>query len=523
MTSPIPQPISRLAALLCALVLASLPAAAAGPVRVQPQGEWAEAVLYFVVLDRFADGDDGNNVAVDVEAPGTFHGGDLAGLTGRLDDLAELGVTALWITPVVKNMDGFVTGAGFPDWGYHGYWADDFERLDPRFGSEQELTALVQAAHERGLAILLDVVYNHVGYESKYADDPATRDWLRREDLGTCGTDDVTTCVGGLPDLKTERPEIAEYLFENYLGLAERTGIDGFRLDTVKHVSHEFWREHRRRVDERLGESFFLLGEVWGGDAQVLDPWFEGDEIDAGLDFGFKGSTIGFVSGRGRSVAFNAYLERRREPREGYLLAHYLSSHDVPGALWEFDDDIDRFRLAAILQLTSRGLPVIYYGEEVGRLGGDWPDNRSDMPWGDLGVSPGAGLTRNEGLRDDYRRLIEIRRSHTALWRGSHRGVDFGADHLVFVRHDEASGDTVLVAVNRGAEAVALDLERPGGPAAGVWTDLWGGVPVVNAGGRVRATVPALGALILGVEMAGEATPEPVPEEAAADADAPRG
>jgi glycosidase len=137
--------------------------------------DWRDAVLYFVVVDRFADGNPGNNVRVGRAAKGAFHGGDLQGLRERLDDIAELGVTALWITPVVKNIDGFVTGAGFPDWAYHGYWADDFTRTDARFGSEEDLKALVEECHRRGIKLLLDVVYNHAGYGSRYLTDPATK------------------------------------------------------------------------------------------------------------------------------------------------------------------------------------------------------------------------------------------------------------------------------------------------------------------------------------------------------------
>ncbi|HEV2846517.1 MAG TPA: alpha-amylase family glycosyl hydrolase, partial [Thermoanaerobaculia bacterium] len=242
---------------------ASAPARAA----VVPQESWRDAVLYFVVVDRFADGDTRNNAGVDRNAKGTFHGGDLAGLRQQLDEIADLGATAIWITPVVKNIDGFVTGAGFPDWGYHGYWADDFYQTDPRFGSEADLKAFVDDAHARGMKVLLDVVYNHAGYESNYLKNPKTRSWLRSEALGTCGKDDITSCVSGLPDFKTELPEVRDYLLEAHIALAGRVGLDGFRLDTVKHVTHDFWREHRRRTRERLGKDFFLIGEVWVGDA----------------------------------------------------------------------------------------------------------------------------------------------------------------------------------------------------------------------------------------------------------------
>jgi alpha-amylase len=474
------------------------PEPSAAEVRVRPHASWDEAVLYFVILDRFADGDSANNSGVRPGGKGTFHGGDLPGLTAQLDELAGLGATALWITPVVRNIPGFVTGAGFPDWAYHGYWADDFTRLDPRFGTEAELRALVDAAHDRGMAVLLDVVYNHAGYGSRYTTDPAFRAWLRTEDAGTCGADDLTSCVAGLPDFRTELPQVADYLMDAHLGLAGRTDLDGFRLDTVKHVAHEFWGRHRERVRRELGEDFLLLGEVWGGDAQVLDPWFAGDELDAGFDFGFAGSVLAFLQGRGRAVAFERYLESRHAARTGYLLAHYLSSHDVPSALYLLGGDLDLFRLAAVLQLTVRGIPVIAYGEEVARFGGEWPENRSDMPWGERPVEPGAGLPRDEELRRDYQRLIAIRRAHPALWRGEHAGLATEGDLLVFLRRDPETGDAVVVAVNRGAEPAAARIAAPAAWAgAATVTDAWNEEAVPLTGGAIDLAVPARSARIL--------------------------
>ena len=465
-------------------------------VDVEPHSEWAEAILYFVIVDRFADGDSENNQNVDRDAKGTFHGGDLRGLIDHIDELSDLGVTALWLTPLVKNIDGFVTGAGFPDWGYHGYWADDFYSLDPRFGTEEELKELVDACHSRGIAVLLDIVYNHPGYDSKYVKDPQTRDWLRVEGRGTCGSDDLTQCLAGLPDFKTERPEVADYLLEAHLGLAERTGLDGFRLDTVKHVSHEFWQRHRREVDARLGEDFFLLGEVWGGDAKVLDPWFVNDELDAGFDFSFKGSALGFVQGRGRPVAFNRYLEKRHEVRDGYLLAPYLSSHDVPMALYELEGNVELFRLAAFLKFTVAGMPTIYYGEEVGRLGGDWPENRSDMPWGNMGIQPGLGDERDEGLREYYKRLIAARRAHPALWRGNHEKVLADGDLLIFSRQDpKAESAVVLVGVNRG-EASEARFARPESWTGDVVRDVLSGETFAVAS-EVTVPMPAKSGRIL--------------------------
>jgi glycosidase len=480
---------------------ASLPQAApASRVSVTPQESWRDAVLYFVITDRFADGDPANNQNVDRQAKGTFHGGDLKGLTAHLDEIADLGVTAIWITPVVKNIDGAVTGAGFPDWGYHGYWADDFERLDPRFGTEAELKTLVDEAHARGLKVLLDVVYNHAGYDSNLTKDPRTRSWFRTEALGTCGQDDLTTCVSGLPDFKTELPEVDDYLLKAQIGWAKKSGVDGFRLDTVKHVQHDFWKEHRRRTRAEVRPDFFLIGEVWGGDAQVLDPWFVDDEMDAGFDFSFQGNALGWVQGRGRTVAFDRYLKSREKVRAGHLLSPYLSSHDVPGALFQLQGDKELFRLAAALELTAGGIPMVYYGEEVGRPGGDWPDNRGDMPWGDRRIMPGAGKPRDEALRADYKKLIAIRRAHPAFSRGVHTGLATDGDLLVFLQRDEASHDAVVVAINRGSAPATAAFDLPAEWGTSPVRDAWSGEAVSPSGGRVEASVPPKGIRIFAVE-----------------------
>jgi alpha-amylase len=471
-----------------------------GPATVTPQRDWRDAILYFVLVDRFADGDPSNNRGVERGAKGAFHGGDLAGLRSQLDEIASLGVTALWISPVVRNIDGFVTGAGFPDWAYHGYWADEFTAIDPRFGSEAELAALVEAAHQRGLAVLLDVVYNHVGYGARWLADPARRHWLRSPERGECGSDDLTTCLAGLPDLRTERPEVAAHLMGAHLSLAERVALDGFRLDTVKHVTHEFWREHRLRTRTELGEDFFLLGEVWGGDAASLDPWFAGDEMDAGFDFSFQGSVVAWLRGRGRTVAFDRYLQSRERVRDGHLLAHFLSSHDVPGALHLLDGDRDAFLLAAALQLTVSGIPTIYYGEEVARRIGEWPENRSDMPWGGRAIPPGAGIARDEELRGAYRRLIATRRRHRALQAGAHQTLHADGDLLVFAR--AAEGDAVVVAVNRGAGPATAAVPAPAQWRGGAARDALTGARFETAAGRLALVVPGRTALVLEAEAA---------------------
>ncbi len=474
---------------------------ARGMVHVTPQRDWSDAVLYFVILDRYADGDGSNDDKVDRTNPGGWHGGDLKGLTQQLDEIASLGATALWITPVVKQIDycppsqaptGItVPGGWFEHCAFHGYWADDFTKLDPHFGSEADLKALVDAAHARGMKVLLDVVYNHVGYDASYTKDPATKVWIRTKPV-ECSTDALTCQVGGLPDLKTELPEVQNYLLAAHLGLAKRVGLDGFRLDTVKHIDHDFWRRHRAETRAQLGPDFFLLAEVWGGSATVLEDYFGDDEMDAGFDFTFKGSCESYVQGKGRTIAFASYLEKRHRVHAGHYLAHYLSSHDEPMALANLGGDKQAFRLCVALQMTSLGIPTIYYGEEVARAGSSWPLNRGDMPWGKRNVQPGKGLVRDEALRDYYRRLIETRRENVALSRGSFTKRSTDGDLLVFERSDEATGNAVVVAVNRGQVTITSVVDAP--PAWGAQakaTEVLTGATVEIDRGRIAVTVPA--------------------------------
>lgn len=487
------------AAVAAAAVLAG---AAPSALAQQSQRQWGDEVLYFVLVDRFADGDPANNTRVQRRNPGGWHGGDLKGLTQRLDELQDLGVTALWINPVqLQQRSGMPAQApakmGIPEFtheAFHGYWIADFEKVDPRFGTEADLKALVDAAHARGIKVLLDVVYNHTGYLSEYAErrTASGEKWVRVGE-GNCEVDAITCAVGGLPDLKTEIPEIRDHLLAANIGLAKRTGIDGFRLDTYKHVSSAFWAEHRRRTRAELGQGFFLLAEYWGGTAQGLDGFFERDEVDSGFDFSFKGSCEGWVQGRGRSVAYGAYLRSRHQVRKGYVLAHYLSSHDEPMALGDLGGDKERFKVCAALQMASLGMPVIYYGEEVARGGHEWPLNRNDMPWGDRDIQPGKGVARDEAMRSFYKQHIALRKQHAALRRGDYQLLMQPQDAaLAFARRDAASGDLVVVLANRDDKPVEADVALPvGWPAdAKSARDLLGGAAVAADGGRLKLTLP---------------------------------
>lgn len=433
--------------------------------------DWSNEVLYFVLLDRFSDGDSSNNYNIERSNPGGFHGGDLKGLTDQLDELADLGITALWINPVQKQIPQSIYASAppklgipeFKNWGFHGYWIDDFTAIDKHFGKIDDLKKLVEEAHKRNIKVLLDVVYNHAGYASSYESRRTVdgQSWLRIGE-GNCEIDPIKCAVGGLPDFKTELPEVRNYLLNANIDLAKQTGVDGFRLDTFKHIETDFWLEHRRRTRAEINKDFFLLAEYWGGTASSLDPFFAQDEIDSGFDFSFKGSCESFVNGRGRAVAYGSYLKSRHKVRNGYLLAHYLSSHDEPMALYNLDGDKDKFRICAAVQMTSIGMPVIYYGEEVARAGSEWPLNRTNMPWGDRDIKPGNGAIRDEAMREFYKKLLRIRKHHSALSRGDFTMLSGPQDsYLAYARHDLANDDEVLVLINRDDKELNTDIKIP--------------------------------------------------------------
>jgi glycosidase len=439
--------------------------------------DWSDDILYFVLIDRYADGDSTNNRRVERSNPGGFHGGDLKGLTQHLDELVDLGITALWINPVQKQVTtSFYASApaklGIPEFkhsGFHGYWIDDFTAMEPQFGSLDDLKHLVEEAHKRHIKVLLDVVYNHSGYGSSYESrrTPDGQNWMRSGE-GNCEVDPITCRVSGLPDFKTELPEVRDYLLDANIALAKQAGVDGFRLDTFKHVETGFWLEHRRRTRAELGKDFFLLAEDWGGTASSLDPFFAQDEIDAGFDFSFKGSCEAFANGRGRPIAYGSYLGSRHKVRKGYLLADYLSSHDEPMALYDLNGDKDKFRICAAIQMTSLGMPVIYYGEEVARAGSEWPLNRTNMPWGDRDIYPGKGEARDEAMREFYKMLLHIRHHHPALSRGDYTLLSGPQDPvLAYARHDMTSGDKVMVLVNREDKELTADFALPS-----IWTGM---------------------------------------------------
>ena len=238
---------------------------------------WNDEIIYFVLTDRFLNGDTGNDFNTDKTNIKAYHGGDLQGVIDKLDYLKNLGTTTIWLSPVVDNRDKDFFG----NWGYHGYWAKDLYKVDEHLGTIEKFKELVNKAHSKGIKILLDIVLNHVDYDhpiaierhspqNKYYSwfhhsgnvaDWNNQWWLENGELG------------GLPDFDQSNPEVVKYLTDFSGWWIKNTGIDGFRVDTVKHVQKDFWRTFTNEMHNYAGRNFFLLGEVLNGNVDYCSEY----------------------------------------------------------------------------------------------------------------------------------------------------------------------------------------------------------------------------------------------------------
>ena len=441
--------------------------------------EWVrDAVFYQIFPDRFA-------ASPRVPKPGAlepwtapptydgYKGGDLLGVAERLDELADLGINALYLNPVFAAASN------------HRYNAYDYLTVDPMLGGDAALRELLDAAHDRGMRVVLDGVFNHSGrgfwpFHHVLENGGASpyRDWFYLDervlarDHGVSayldGRDTVTSATIGyrawwnvpsLPKLRVEHPPVREYLF----GVAEhwlRFGIDGWRLDVPEEIEDpSFWPEFRRRV-RAINPDAYLLGEIW----DEAPDWLRGDRFDALMNYPLGLAILGFVGGPQLDhavIAEQANYRRQLGPLEGpafgaaverAMWVYYpdvtavqfnlIGSHDTPRARTVMGGDPEAHRLATLLQLVLPGAPSIYYGDELGMEGAADPDCRRAYPDADA----------IDGIASDTRGFVQAaiaaRRDHIALRRGTVRHV--GSTDRAVVLAREADGRRAIVAVNAG-------------------------------------------------------------------------
>jgi glycosidase len=445
------------------------------------QGLTPADVVYLIMPDRFANGDPANDEPA--EAQGShdrskaraYHGGDLRGIREHLDYLKDLGVTTLWLTPIVKN------GATED---YHGYGAVDLYAVEPHLGSLREYQELVAAAHQQHMKILFDIVPNHVGPKHPWAAKPPLPDWFHGTvqhhmnssapvngtfygEAENQGHDLFEAIVdphapprlwrnltegwfaGLLPDMNTENPAVAQYLLQNAIWWTESSGLDGFRVDTFPYVSRQFWSRWHVGL-RRIYPQLTTIGEVFHPDASVTCFFVGGQKRYDGIDTGV--STLfdypmyfvlrdvllhGAPVGRIADVLQHDALYPR--PDE---LVTFFGNHDVTRFATEKGSSAAKLKLAFALTLTLRGIPQLYYGDEIGMPGGGDPDNRRDFPGGWREDSRNAftegGRPREQQELFAYvRELLRLRREHAALRSGHLWHLFSDETSYVFLRESE--------------------------------------------------------------------------------------
>jgi glycosidase len=497
------------------------------------QGYTPDDVIYFLMPDRFADGDITNDDPAkskglyDRSKGRYYHGGDLQGVINKLEYLKSLGVTAIWTTPVYDNNDKLdykEVYDGQPSTGYHGYGATDMYAIDEHLGDLAKLRELIDKAHELGIKVIQDQVANHTGPYHVWADDPPTPTWWNgtlanhpnnnwqkwtamnpRATYQTQSRNIDGWFINILPDFNQNDPEVEKYLIQNSLWWMEMNGFDAIRMDTLPHVPRSFWAKWGAAIHKEYPK-VNILGELYDGDPALLAYFqtgrkgFDGidTQIDTLYDYAlFYPIRTAFASGgpiRGISQTF-AHDWLYPNPN---VLTTFLGLHDMGRFMSEKGATIEGLKMAQTLIMTSRGTPLLYYGDELAMRGGSDPDNRRDFPGGFPGDPENAFATagRTPEENDVWNHLAtlgKLRANFTALRTGKTLDLLDEEQQSAYVRMTEKQA--VLVVFNNDPKSVevAFDVSmiKPLGMNAGL-TDRLGKVPDIQIeNGRVKFTMPA--------------------------------
>lgn len=456
--------------------------------------DWDESVIYFMVTDRFFDGNESNNTASGAKTygkdnAGLYHGGDFAGITQKLDYLEDLGINTIWITPIVENIPGVtVTDTGKEDVpynaAYHGYWASDFTKLNPTLGTEEEFQTLIDQAHNRGIRIMVDIVVNHAGYDTKFGD------MIRSEDDVVSGSDQKDS-LSDLPDFKTEDPAVSAQLVKWQTQWVKDFGIDYFRVDTVKHVENDTWAELKNALTE-VDSDFKMIGEYAGGGYASNGNTLGTGEMDSDLDFDFNDQAANFVKGNISSVE-NFLASRNSALNNTYMTGQFLGSHDEDGFKQKLldggmkeDAATAASMVAASLQITAKGQPVIYYGEEIGLTGlNNYPyqTNRYDFDW--------SMVNNDNKTYQHYKKMLSIRNAYTDVFARGDRKTIVASDEKGYdIVSRSYQGTKLYVGLN--IKGAAQTVEVPVSESNGtILKDLYSGTSYTVNNGKVEVTIPA--------------------------------
>jgi neopullulanase len=512
-----------------------LPLAARKQILGRNQGLALDDVLYLIMPDRFANGDPTNDEPVEFPAshdrakPRAWHGGDLRGVQEHLGYLKDLGITTIWLTPIVKN------GATQD---YHGYGAVDLYAVDPHLGSLQDYQELVAAAHKLHMKVFFDVVPNHVGPLHPWVADAPMPEWfhgtakahlsssspLKPDFYGQPGktNNDLFESLqdphtpprmrenltngwffGILPDLNTENPFVVQYLIQNSIWWAESSGLDGYRIDTFPYVSRQFWAQWHAGV-RKYFPRLSTIGEVFHPDPTVTSFFVGGhtgwDGIDTQLTTVFDFPTyftlreVLLKDAPAGKIA-NVLREDSLYPHPDFLVP-FFANHDVARFASMPGSSIAKLKLAFGLTLTLRGIPELYYGDEIAMPGGNDPDNRRDFPGGwhedaKNAFTPEGRTPEQQEVFTYVQTLLRLRREHEALRQGKLWHLSSDESSYVFLR--ETDEERLVIAFNNGSAERELNIslrDTPAQDASGL-TSILGRTQANLSTGALTLRLPA--------------------------------
>lgn len=505
--------------------------------------DWDEAVIYMTCTDRFFDGNTSNNKSYntngtdvyDTDGSLSYHGGDFAGLTEKLDYLDKLGVNTIWITPIVENSDT-TTNDGeetIASTGYHGYWASNFTKLNPHLGTAEEFETLIDAVHEHGMKIMVDIVLNHAGYETEDTFNSILKDTqgnsinMIRDTSNTVSGDDVLDSLSGLPDFVTENEDVRNQLVEWQTNWMINYDIDYYRVDTVKHVESTTWAALKNSLT-KANADFKMIGELSGAGYGNAKDELDAGRMDSLLDFDYNGKAVDFVNGKISEV--ESFLNTRNAAIDNTgTLGAFLSSHDEDSLIDTLINDdsmteeeaTNAAKVAAALQLTSKGQVVIYYGEEIAQHGlNNYPaqTNRADFDWDEQSEQE----SDSNSMYNHYKKLLAIRENYSKLLAKGTRSTIESNDELGYDIFERTyNNETLTTALNIGDEAREVAIATSYG-ANKALVDLYSGNELTtDSEGKVTVTIPAVadgGTVILAVKSTSQeiiVTPTPAANPAA--------
>lgn len=494
--------------------------------------DWDEAVIYFAVTDRFFDGDAENNDAYGVgdynigeKGGSSYHGGDFAGLNQKLDYLKDLGVNTIWITPIVENIteDQHDNKTDTATYGYHGYWASDFTKLNKHLGTEQQFKALLDAAHSKGMKIMVDVVLNHAGYGTeKYfnsilTDADGNSISMIRDSNNTISGDDKYDSLSDLPDFVTENKAVTDQLVTWQTEWMSKYSIDYYRVDTVKHVETTTWEAFKNSLT-KVNPDFKMIGEYSGAGYANNAGELGTGSMDALLDFDFNDFAQKFVTGDISGVE-SSLQKRNGAINNTATMGSFLSSHDEDSLQYKLvnesklseEEAYNLMKVAATLQITAKGQPVLYYGEEIGQGGANnWPlqTNRRDFDWTELEKQKAD----SNSIYNHYKTMLAIRNTYTDVFARGNRSTVAASDAEGYEVISRSYGNSTLY-VGMNVKEAEKEVVIPVAESAGtVLKNLYDGKTyTVSADRNVSVTIPAAkdgGTIVLTAETKTEPAPD---------------